>query len=197
MIIAAIFSAALAAAPAGAGDWAPAVNPAALAAAEAPAAPAPARSGPRDGQNYSGAEELLIMEFGINSVTLDVPEAEVIRQDRYYDNAFCFEQALRLALWNLLGDYSSPTSPLARELERMGVLSTPSKSELRKAGERVRALLDRGDSRLALVRPYKLYQPLNGETVEQNWIFYLNLGGRNYWVVVDRAGRKAAYAYGD
>ncbi len=197
MIIAAIFSAAMAAVPVHAGDWTPAVGPAALAAAEAPAAPAPARSGPRDGQNYSGAEELLIMEFGINSVTLDVPEAEVIRQDRYYENAFCFEQALRLALWNLLGDYSSPTSPLARELARMGVLSTPSKSELKRAGERVRALLDREDSRLALVRPYKLHQPLNGEMVEQNWIFYLSLDGRNYWVVVDRSGKKAAYAYGD
>ena len=195
-ISAAALAAALAVTPALASAWAPQINPETIAAAEIPAPPAPHKAVPKDGQNYSGAEELLIKEFGVTAIALDIPESEVMRQDGYYNNSFCFEHALRLSLSTLLENYANPTSPLARELASMGALSSPSKSQLRAAKLRVHETLNKNGSLLAIVRPYKLNQPMNGEMVEKNWIFFLRLDGKPYWVVVDRSGQTAPYVYG-
>ena len=155
-----------------------------------------AEAGPRDGQNYSGAEELLIKEFGVDEIGMDVPEAEVMRQTAYYANNFCFEHALRQALTALLEDYSEPTSPLAKELAKLGAMSAPSKSELKKARQRVLEALNRREAFISIVSPYKQYQPQNGELVEKNWVFFLRLNGGAYWAIVDRSGQKAPYVYG-
>jgi hypothetical protein len=173
-------------------QWAPEVNFKKLAAVEVTA---PSKAAPRDGVNYSGAEELLIMEFGLTSVTLDVPESEVIRQGSYYPNAFCFEQALRLTLGDILENYKSPKSPLARTLSELGASSNPSKPKLKTARQKVMALLNDRNSLISIVRPYTLNQPPNGETVERNWILFTRLGGRSYWTVIDRSGQKPAYTY--
>lgn len=195
-ISAALAAAALAAAPAFAADWAPKLNTEAISAVEIPAAAAPSKSLPKDGQNYSGAEELLIKEFFVTGISLDIPEAEVMRQDSFYNNAFCFEHALRLALTAVLEDYSAPTSPMARQLSAMGALEKPTKSDLKKARQRVFESLNRTGSYLHLVRPYKLHQPLNGEMVERNWVFYLRIDGASYWAVVDRTAQNDTYVYG-
>ncbi len=186
----------MSAAPAFAAGWAPEVNTDTLAAIKLPAAPAPAKASPRDGQNYSGAEELLVKEFGVTGITMDIPESEVMRQDIYYSNTFCFEQAMRQALSAVLENYKNPTSPLAKTLGELGALQTPTKSELKKARRKVLKLLNSPSSHISIVRPYKHNQPLAGETVEKNWIFYLNLGGNPYWAIVDRSGEKAPYVYG-
>ncbi len=196
MKISAVILAAAIAAPACASDWAPRANMGTLSAIEVPAPAPAAKAGPKDGQNYSGAEELLIKEFGITAISMDIPEAEVMRQDRFYNNAFCFEHALRLALFSLLEDYSDPTSPLAKELAAIGALEAPTKSELRRARQNLMDSLNRGSSMIALVRPYKLYQPPKGETVERNWILFLRVNGSSYWAVVERSGEKPAYVYG-
>ncbi|MBI4351854.1 MAG: hypothetical protein HY550_10470 [Elusimicrobia bacterium] len=191
-----IFISALSAAPAFAADWAREVNAAGLAAIEIPAAPAPLRAGPRDGQNYSGAEELLIKEFAVTEIGMDIPELEVMSQARYGDNAFCFEHALRQALFNLLENYSEPTSPLARTLDEMGVLEKPSKSDLKKARQKLLAGLNKPSALVAIVRPYKQNQPPRGEAVEKNWIFFFRIAGSPCWAIVDRSGEKAPYVYG-
>jgi len=176
--------------------WAPTVNPDALAAYEAPvAAPAEVVT-PRDGENYSGAEELLIKEFGITAVGLDFPEIEVMRQSSFYDNMFCVEHALRLALFDLLENYTNPTSPLARALDEIGAQQTPSKSELKKARQKVMEKLNTPKALISIVRPYHFSQPLNGETVERNWIFFFRLEGKPYWAVVPRSGNSVTYVYG-
>jgi hypothetical protein len=193
---AAIAAAVLFSAPAFAEEWAPAINASISAAVETAAVPAPVRTGPRDGANYSGAEELLIKEFGITAIGLDIPEAEVMRQGTYYTNAFCFEHALRTALTDLLENPGNAAGPLAKALDELGITSKPSKSELKKARQKVLDLLNAPASHLSIVRPYKLNQPLNGETVEKNWVFFLRLDGVSYWSIVDRAGEKPAYTYG-
>lgn len=165
-------------------------------AVEIPAPAAPSKAAPRDGQNYSGAEELLIKEFGITGITIDIPETEVMRQDRFYNNVFCFEYALRLALGDLLENHNNATSPLAKALAEMGAAQNPSKSELKKARQKVMELLNNPASQISIVRPYAQNQPWNGETVEKNWIFFLRLDGNPYWVIVDRADETRVYAYG-
>ncbi|MBI5743672.1 MAG: hypothetical protein HY952_03910 [Elusimicrobia bacterium] len=184
------------AAPAFAADWAPSVSIENISAIKAPAVAAAEPVSPKDGQNYSGAEELLIKEFGIANIGLDIPENEVMRQSSYYQNMFCFEHALRLALTDLLENYKNPGSPLARELSAMGALSSPTKTEVKKARQKLLDRLNDNSSLLALVHPYKFNQPQNGERVEQNWIFFLRLAGKPYWAVVDRSGDKAPYVYG-
>lgn len=193
---AAILFSIIAAAPAFAADWAPVVNTAEFAAIEIPAAPAPHRAGPRDGQNYSGAEELLIKEFAITEISMDIAEAEVMSQDRFGNNAFCFEHALRLSLTALLEDYSNPTSPLARNLRELGALGNPSKADIKRARQKVFNALNTPASKISIVSPYKNYQPQGGETVEKNWIFHVRLEGDSYWAIVDRSGAIAPYVYG-
>ncbi len=193
---AAILFSVMSAAPAFAANWAPEVNADNLTAIEIPAPAAPSRSGPRDGQNYSGAEELLIKEFAITEISMNIPEPEVMSQTGFNNNAFCFEHALRLSLTALLEDYSDPTSPLARTLRELGALGNPSKADIKRARQKLMTVLNTPASNISLVSPYKNYQPQGGETVEKNWIFYLRLEGNSYWAIVDRAGGKAPYVYG-
>lgn len=193
---AAILFSIIAAAPAFAADQAPALNSFDLASIEIPAAPAPHRAGPRDGQNYSGAEELLIKEFAITEISMDIAEAEVMSQARFPNNAFCVEHALRLSLTALLEDYSNPTSPLAKSLRELGALANPSKADIKRARQKVMNALNTPASKIAIVSPYKNYQPQGGETIEKNWVFHLRLEGNSYWAIVDRSGSKDAYVYG-
>lgn len=193
---AALLAALLSAAPALAADWAPATDTRSIATGEVPAPAAPSRVTPRDGQNYSGAEELLIKEFGVTGISMDIPEAEVMLQDRYYANAFCFEQALRQVLTTLLENYSNPTSPLAKALAEMGVLSKPSKADLKKARQKLMDVMNTPASLIAIVRPYKQNQPQAGETVEKNWVIFFRLENSPYWAIVERSGATPPYVYG-
>jgi hypothetical protein len=188
---------AMAAAPLMAADWVPGVTPETIAAVPPAPAAAPLRLSPRDGQNYSGAEEMLVMEFSLPSISLDIPEAEVVHQLKNYPGQVGFDNALRQALGSFLNDYSDRTGPLARTLQTIGSASgKPSKTDLVTARKQLAERLNSPDAFIALVRPYRSYQPRNGEKVEQNWIFFLRLGDSSYWAVVDRSGAKPAYNYG-
>jgi len=188
---------ALASAPLLAAEWNPAITPESIAAVTPAVPPAPSRLSPRDGQNYSAAEEMLIMEFGLSGISLDIPESEVVRQESMYPGPVNFENAFRQALNSFLEDYKDPTGPLARTLKALGSASdSPSKSAVIQARQKLLGRLNFPDAFLALVRPYAAYQPKNGEKVEQNWVFYLRLGGISYWAVTDRSGGRQAYSYG-
>lgn len=188
---------ALASAPLAAAEWVPAVTPDTLAAITAPVPAAPSKVSPRDGQNYSGAEEMLIMEFSLPGIGLDIPEAEVIHQLTMYPGPVRFDNAFRQALNSFLNDYTNPTGPLARTLKAIGSASgEPSKTDLLTARKQLSERLNSPDAFVALVRPYRSYQPRNGEKVEQNWIFFLRLGDSAYWSVVDRSGARQPYSYG-
>jgi len=196
MKISAAILASLLAAPAFAADWAPEVNLENIAAMQVAVPSLPSKAGPRDGLNYSAAEEMLIKEFGITGITVDIPESEVIRQHQAYNNAVCFDLAFRQALNNLLEDYTSPTSALSNTLKSMGTAGTPTKSELKKARQKLLDSMNRPDARIALVSPFRLYQPQNGESIEANWVFHLRLGDKPFWAIVNRTGQKDAYNYG-
>ncbi len=183
-----------AAAPSYASDWAPAMDAAAIAAAEVPAPGTPRAALPRDGENYSAAEEMLIKEFGVTGISMDVPEAEVIRQYADYAGGRSFEPAFRDALESFLGDHSAGTV-LGDVLKELGVTGAPGKSQQKKARAELLARLNGGSAKIALVQPYRHYQPANGEKVEENWVFYLNVAGRVYWAVSPRSGGET-YNYG-
>ena len=187
-------TAALLAAPVFASDWNSAVTFETIEALEVPA-PAAARVVPRDGQNYSSAEEILIKEFDLTGIAVAIPETEVIRQDRVYANTFCFELAFRQALANILENYAARGSALSDTLEKIGAAAAPSKMELKKARQKLLETLNAPGSAISFVSPYLFNQPANGEKVEKNWIFHLRLGGKSYWAIVDRSGQNEPYNY--
>ncbi len=190
-------AAAIPAASAFAADWNPAADFKMPATAEIPAPAASARALPRDGQNYSAAEEILIKEFALDGIAVEIPEAEVIYQDRMNGNALCFELAFRQALTNFLENYNTSGSALSDTLKTMGAAAAPTKSELKKARQKILALMNTTGSAISLVSPYRFYQPANGEKVEKNWVFHLRLGDKTYWAIVDRSGQNAVYNYGN
>lgn len=178
--------------------WAPASAAEILSAVDFPAAGTPLRALPRDGANYSGAEEVLTKEYSIQGITLDIPEEAVAAQTLGYPNSVCLEQALRLSLKSFLEDHTNPSGPLAAILAGMGASTEkPSKAEVKNAGRKLFQLMNMAGSTLALVRSAGPWQAARGETVNDNWVFHLRLASaaRSYWAVTDRSGRKAVYNY--
>jgi len=197
IFLAAVFFAAGSAAAQQEADWARAATKEAIAAFAPPAA-SPAGTLPRDGKNYSGAEEVLIKEFAITGIALNIPETEVAGQTLGYPNAICFEQALRLSLKSFLEDYTAPSGPLAAVLSGMGVSTEkPSKSEVKAAGRKLLQLMNTPGASLALVRASDAAQAPRGESVGANWVFRLRISNseRQFWAVADRSAEKPVYNY--
>ena len=178
-------------------NWPPGVIPGTPGAVTVPAPSQPARALPKDGMNYSAAEEILIKEFGLTGISLDMPEAQIGAQINNYPGGICPEQALRSALNSFLADYSDRTSPLAGILSGMGT-SKPTKAQLKLAAAKLIQLMNMPGSSLRLVREGGPNQAARGEKVHDNWIFNLRLGGYDfsYWAVANRSGNQPVYNYG-
>ena len=195
-----------------AGFWAPEITPETLASfrpapaaagkaatAEEQAFPGPGEGIPHDGLNYSAAEEMLIKEFGVTGIKLDIPEAEVSLQMNNPANRLPFDQAFRFTLQSFFEDHSDPASPLATVLAGMGAsASKPAKHELTQAKQKLRQLMNLPGSALVIVRAGGPNQASRGESVSENWVSLLKLGrpGRSHWGIVERAGKTPAYNYG-
>ncbi|MDD2805639.1 MAG: hypothetical protein PHV33_08800 [Elusimicrobiales bacterium] len=139
----------------------------------------------------------ILSEFGVTGVTLDMPAAEIARQEKH--GALPFDRALRAALGSFLNDYSDPESPLCVVLSNLDAsCDKPAKGELAAAKKKLLSLMNLRASTLRLVREGGEHQPEQGETVRANWVFnlYLDYSDHGFWAIVDRAGRKPAYNYG-
>lgn len=187
---------------AGQGDWAPDIVAGAAAfAVPVPAGPLPATGGaaPYAGQNYSAAEEMLIKEFGVAGITLNVPEEEVVRQASEHGGKFCFDRAFRSMLKSFFEDHSDPASPLSLVLAGMGAsVKSPTVAELKSARGKLLQLLNMPGSALLLVREDGYAQPARGESVVKNWVIRLRMGYSpgSFWAIGDRSGKKSVYNYG-
>jgi len=170
---------------------------------DVPAVSAPARAAegvPHDGLNYSGAEEILALEFGLGGLTLGVPETEVAAQMSGSGNRLVFDKAFRLMVESFLEDYQEPTSPLAGIIKTMGYAAdSPPRYALKAARERLLKQMNMPGSKLQLLRRDEKNAPARGETVTENWILvlHLNYSERLYWAVGDRFGRVPVYNYGN
>ena len=179
--------------------WDREVSPERLGSVDIPAPGAPLRATPTDRMNYSAAEEMLIKEFGIIGINLDMPETEVALQMKNPFNMFGFEHALRNAINSFFEDYRDPLCPLSVILRNMGVSAgSPSKSNLKLAKLKLAQLMNMPGSSLILVREEGSNQAGRGESVKDNWVFYMRLtySSHNYWGVVNRSGQPPVYNYG-
>lgn len=149
---------------------------------------------PNDGQANPAA---ILREFGVTGVNLDMPAAEIARQQKY--GGLAFEKAFRSALKSFTEDASSGESPLCVVLSNMNAsCDTPSKGELAAAKKKLLSLMNLRASTLRLVREGGEQQPEQGESIRGNWVFnmYLDYSDHGYWAIVDRSGKKPAYNYG-
>jgi len=145
------------------------------------------------------ASGILKNEFGVAGLTLDIPAAEISRQEKAY-GGLGFENAFRSAMKNFFEDYSDIESPMCIVLDNLGGYSceNPSKADVARAQKKLRELLSLKATQLRLVRAGGDHQPENGETVGANWVFslYLDYSDHTFWGIVDRSGKKPAYNYG-
>ena len=174
--------------------WPPAVDRDYLAQIQIPA-PSAAKALPRDGVNYSAAEEVLIKEFFLPGLNLEITEAEVSMQMKAFNNSLSPEQALRIAITKAIADYSEPSGPLAHILNSMGVGNTPNKTQLTQAKEKLLKLMNMPGSEIKILSIGKTAP--HGEAVADNWIFSLKLNYQQtvYWLIVHRI-KSYAYVYG-
>ena len=173
--------------------WPPVVNMQTIAAMAVQAPVSPAKAMPGDGANYSGAEEVLLKEFFVPGISLDISENEVSAQMASFNNSVGPDQALRLALKSFFEDHKDATSPLAGILSGMGS-AQPAKAQVKQASDKLLRLMNMSGSQIKLANT----SAPHGETTQANWIFSLRLGYSEtyYWAIVDRSGAKAVYNYG-
>ncbi len=150
----------------------------------------------------------------ISNIKTFFTDDEVLAQEALPGNEVDFERALRLALESFIYDGRAYESPLfvAHEDELEG---GPCLAPL--FGERIRCYLDQEDSILGLVhldgavreveldgKTIRIYPPEEGETVAENWVFFLKLpqlSDHFQWAVVYRAlvgsnAKTLVYNYG-
>ncbi|GAX36560.1 LamG-like jellyroll fold domain-containing protein [Nodularia sp. NIES-3585] len=135
---------------------------------------------------------------------LDVPQLVVkvspsaINQQMAMGSKVTFVDALKLAIRSFLEDAEEIESPLGQMLNDPGAFDLPQGAEPAAATKVLRSYLNQPTSSLTLQSANSQYPPENGEKVDTNWIFLLQIGEISglYWVIIDRSGSKAAYNYG-
>ena len=117
-------------------------------------------------------------------MTVDISDEYVARQSALPGNKVSFEAALRAAMTSYLED----SSPLQASADVVQAAAAQLRKELNRESTRLRLLgLDQRGQ--------------HGETVRENWIFFLQRHDEFYydcgfWAVVDRSGAVKAYNYG-
>ncbi|MDX1940352.1 MAG: hypothetical protein SFU99_07360 [Saprospiraceae bacterium] len=147
--------------------------------------------------------------FQLPGLEFDIDEKEVKLQSQLPNNHVTFEQALNTGLASFLFDANDLESPrnLVMEVHQIFRKNFASEEDWNEAlTDKVQAYLNEG-GRFRLL-PVSLpaneddldfNPPENGETMRDNWVFYLyldTLSDHGHWAIIDRTGAKPAYNYG-
>lgn len=143
---------------------------------------------------YPEAERIIRREFGLDRMTIDISSLEVQYQSTVLDNVVGFGDALRAAITSFLNDTDDYESPLMLLKENQGLEGEDAQKEL--VGH-----MNRLSTRIALVAfaGGSAYPPEHGESIEENWAFFLKMESFSdhlYWAIIDRSGKQPAYHYG-
>ena len=150
-----------------------------------------------DGDPYASARRILSEEFGLVNITLVIPAPEVHRQSTAFKNNVTFEDALRFAVKSFMEDDRDLESPLF-------IMKDGSDMTEQEAKELLFEYLNSPDTSLELVSTdpdagYPETFPTNGESIQENWIFYLyiaSLSDHLHFAIVKRSGERPTYNYG-
>ena len=181
------------------------------------------KSHPRSAnQNVQDAIAKIKAKFGVSQLTVEIEAADIEAQSGM-GNKVSFIKALELAIQSFLEDgrnYESPVGsvlvdPGAYNLQEVqdktvtsqivGAWMNDLSSQMRyhpdlapMAMEQVRVWMNDPSSKIILCTSESRYLPENGETIEGNWIFRLDLPATPllHWAIVDRSGEKQPYNYG-
>lgn len=136
-------------------------------------------------------------ELGVPQLTVKVSPSAINKQSAM-GSKVTFVDALKLAIQSFLEDDTEIESPLAQMLNDPGAYGLPQGADKAAATKVLRSYLNQSTSTLTLQTAKSQYPPENGEKVDNNWIFLLELQEMSglYWVIIDRSGTKAPYNYG-
>ncbi len=136
-------------------------------------------------------------ELGVPQLTVKVSPSGINKQ-MAMGSKVTFVDALKLAIQSFLEDDTEIESPLGQMLNDPGAFGLPQGADKAAATKVLRSYLNQPTSTLTLQTAKSQYPPENGEKVDTNWIFLLELKEISglYWAIVDRSGTKAAYNYG-
>jgi hypothetical protein len=146
------------------------------------------------GTPYPEARQIIQEEFELDRMTVDISSLEVQYQSTVLDNAVEFGDALRAAITSFMNDDDDCESPLMLLQDNLGFEKEEAKKELV-------TYMNRPSTRIALVAfaGGSAYPPEGGESIEDNWVFFLminTLSDHLYWAIVDRSGEQPVYHYG-
>jgi hypothetical protein len=136
-------------------------------------------------------------ELGVPQLTVKVSPSAINKQ-MAMGSKVTFVGALKLAINSFLEDDSQTESPLGQILNDPGAYGLAKGADKAAAIKVLRSYLNQPTSTVTLQTAKSQYPPENGEKVDANWIFLLQLKEMSglYWVIVDRSGALSAYNYG-
>jgi hypothetical protein len=136
-------------------------------------------------------------ELGVPQLTMKVSPSAINKQ-MAMGSKVTFIDALQLAIRSFLEDDNEIESPLSQMLNDPGAFDLPEGADKAAATKVLRSYLNQPTSTLTLQTAKSEYPPENGEKIDSNWIFLLQLEEISglYWVIIDRSGAKAPCNYG-
>jgi hypothetical protein len=154
------------------------------------------------------ADRIIQEDYGFSQLHLQADAATLQQQIGAADKV-SVSQATQLALAVIFDDFDGIETPLniaadgwaaTHEKQLTGKLNLEEKVEIR-SFLREQMQNPRTTFSLYLGRTVKdqVYPPEQGESLQDNWIFFLSvptLSDHLYWVIVDRKGQTAPYLYG-
>lgn len=153
-------------------------------------------------------QKIVVEEFQMPGLEVIIEASDVQMQSELSENKISFEQALRASLHSFLNDdkhFESPRGLVENVFELYRDKFDTEEAWNAALTAKVREYL-RESSQLVLhpLRPLTeeetiLAAPENGEKVQENWIFQLDLrklSDHLYWAITDRTGEKPTYHYG-
>jgi hypothetical protein len=137
--------------------------------------------------------------LGVPELTV-VADADHVAAQTDLGGSVSFADALGSAIKSFLEDGDNNIETVVGLVQNdPGAYDLPEDVDVAAITEFLRELLNQPSSEVILLDPEYRFLPEDGETVEQNWIFRLempNLFSDLMWAIVPRSGSKPAYNYG-
>ncbi len=137
-------------------------------------------------------------ELGVPELTV-VADPKQVADQTALGGSVSFTDALRSAITSFLENGDSIESPVGLVQNDPGAYDLPDDADIAAITEFLRERLNQPGSEVILLDPEYRFLREDGETVEENWIFRLEMPdvfSDLMWGIVPRSGSEPAYTYG-
>ncbi|MCU0516466.1 MAG: hypothetical protein MUC60_06270 [Oscillatoria sp. Prado101] len=137
-------------------------------------------------------------QLGVPDLTV-VADPKQVADQTALGGSVSFTDALRSAITSFLENGDSIESPVGLVQNDPGAYDLPDDADIAAITEFLRERLNQPGSEVILLDPEYRFLREDGETVEENWIFRLEMPdvfSDLMWGIVPRSGSEPAYTYG-